>query len=61
MVRSTHSDRSTAWAAKEKNPGYRTKKIIPNAANLIKKWGNNPSSTKAKEVLSEIETSEKED
>lgn len=61
MARSTHSDRSTAWAAKQKNPGYKIKKNIPNAADLINQRANNPSSRKAKEVFSEIETIKEED
>jgi hypothetical protein len=34
MARSTHSDRTAAWAAKGKNPGYRARKIVPSADEI---------------------------
>jgi hypothetical protein len=60
MGRSTHSDRSAAWAAKQGNPGYRTKKIIP-SADAINRWANNSSFIQEKEILNKIETIKKED
>lgn len=58
MRRSTHSDRTAAWAAKQKDPGYRAKKIIP-YADFINKIANNSSLIESKEVLNEIENNDK--
>lgn len=60
MVRSTHSDRSAAWAAKHENPWYRTRKIIP-SADSINQLTKNSSFIKTKEEPNEIEIIKKED
>jgi hypothetical protein len=59
MGRSTHAERSSAWAAKQGCPGYRAKKIVPSAGE-INKVAKKYSFKKTKNISSEIEEEEKE-
>ena len=60
MGRSTHSDRTAAWAAKEKNPGYRSRKIIP-SADEVNALANDSSVIESEKQHNKIETAQKED
>jgi hypothetical protein len=60
MKRSTHADRTTAWAAKQNNTGYKTKTNI-SADDLSRHLANESSHIETKEVLTEIETIKKQD